>query len=189
MHDTTEKIIVRNILWVGFSYLVTKPLFFLFIIFAARRLGVSDFGKFSFALALVTILSIFLDLGFNELTTREVSKVKSLARKYLGNGLSFRIIVFLVLFLLTAGILTFMNYPPDTMRIIYISLGYLICSSLSGFVYSFFRGFEKMKYESLLTIIEKLLIISAGSSVLILNFGLEAFWLTHFSFLPWPFSP
>lgn len=164
----------------GISYLITKPLFFFFMILVARKLGVEDFGKFSFVLSFIMIFSIFIDFGFNELTIREVAKEKLLAPKYLGNGLSFRIILSVLVFILICVLINLMNYPIDTIRSTYIAAAYLIFFSLCGFLYSIFRAFEKIKYESLLTIIEKTLIVFLGSLVLILCSGLEELWFVFF---------
>lgn len=170
------RIITKNITWLGSSYLITKPLFFLFMIFVARKLGVEDFGKFSFVLAFIMIFSVVIDFGFSQLATRDVAKEKLLASKYLGNGLSFRIIISVLVFILIYILINLMDYPVDTTRSTYIASAYLIFFSLCSFIYSIFRAFEKIKYESILTIIEKTLIAFLGSLVLILGFGLEALW-------------
>ena len=175
------QIIAKNITWIGFSYLITKPLFFLFTIFVARKLGVEDFGKFSFVLAFVMIFSFVFDFGFNQLTTRDVAKEKLLAPIYLGNGFSFRIIISGIVLSLIYILINLMNHPIDTTRSTYIASVYLIFLSLCSFNYSIFRAFEKIKYESLLTIIEKVLIVFFGSLILILGFGLEVLWFIFLS--------
>jgi O-antigen/teichoic acid export membrane protein len=172
------RIIAENITWLGLSNFVTKPIFLFFMIFVARKLGVEDFGKFSFVLAFIMIFSVLIDFGFNQLTTRDVAKDKFLAPKYIANGLSFRIIVSVLVYIFIYTLINAMNYPIDTKRSIYVASAYLIFLSLIGFIYSIFRAFEKIKYESILIIIEKALIIFLGSLVLIVGFGLETLWFT-----------
>ena len=70
------------------SYLISL----VYTIYLVRYLGVENYGILSFALALVSILGIFADFGLNILTTREISREKSLTNKYLNNVFSLKLV-------------------------------------------------------------------------------------------------
>ena len=61
---------------------------FVLVIFAARLLGASEYGKFAFAIAYNSLFLILMDWGLNQLLVREIARKPETAKKYLGNELS-----------------------------------------------------------------------------------------------------
>ncbi|NWF50128.1 MAG: oligosaccharide flippase family protein [Ignavibacteriaceae bacterium] len=68
---------------------------FVSIIFAARYLGVEDFGVFSYLLATVFILSKIIDFGLSPIIFREYSKDSSNFSK-INNGITLRLVLFFI---------------------------------------------------------------------------------------------
>lgn len=132
----------------------------------ARFMGVSNFGTFSFIMAF-TELFIVADLGMNLLITREVSRDKSRAGKYLGNsivlGFIFTLIALGIIALLTSAI----NISRTTSIGIYIAGLYVLLGCFVHFFRATFHAFEKMEYETVTVFVEKLFIIVIGLTIIL----------------------
>ena len=85
--------ISRNAISIFLGRSLILLLTFLSITFAARFLGVVEFGRFSALVSLLFIISRFIDFGFTQIVFREVSKEPD-DFKYLNNALSLRLIFF-----------------------------------------------------------------------------------------------
>jgi len=140
----------------------------------ARNLGDITFGKYSFALAFVAFFAVFLDLGYNTLLIRNVSRDLSQASKYLSNILSIRAFLSLIIFFFIVAIINIMGYPEDTKIVVYIFGFYILLISFSDVFKVTFRAFQKMEYEAVITIIFNVVRVSLGLLVLFLGYGLIA---------------
>ena len=99
-----QKSILTSILSYGtFTAATTLAMFALHLV-AARYLGVEDFGRFSFAIAFVTLFAPLLDLGLYYLLIREVARKKELSQRYLSHTLTWKLIcspfVFVAIYLI-----------------------------------------------------------------------------------------
>lgn len=138
----------------------------------ARSLGDVAFGKYSFALAFVTIFAIFSDLGYNTLLIREVARDKSQASKYLNNIMSMRVLSSFLILALIVVVVNVMSYPTDTKNAVYFFGIYTLIMSISGVFKVTFRAFEKMEYEAIIEIIGNIFRVSFGLFILFLGYGI-----------------
>jgi O-antigen/teichoic acid export membrane protein len=113
-----------------------------------------------------------MDLGFNQLTIREVARDKILAKKYMGNILIIKLFLSLIFFALVVAVVNLMQYPSDTKMIVYIFGASTVLTSFGGLFRAIFHAFEKMEYESLLTIIRQIIVVSIGLTLLFLGYNL-----------------
>jgi len=164
--------VAKNTLSLASAEIITKLLAFVLIIFVARHLQDVGFGKYSFALAFTSFFAIVSDLGLSILTIREVARDNELAGKYLGNISLFKFILSLIAFVLLVILINLMHYPPDTTLAVYIAGAYVIVTSFNQFFRSIFRAFEKMEYETLVRVFERVVIFSLVMAVIHLGYGL-----------------
>ena len=169
------QLIAKNIGILFLSQIVTIILGFLYIIYIARYLGTSGFGILSFALAFAGIFVIIVDLGLSMLTVREVSRDKSLAGKYLGNALIIKIILAIVMLLLIVFVVKIINYPQETVYVVYLIGFAFIFGSFSGIFNSIFQAYEKMEFQSIGQIITSFLMLLGVLIAIYLGLGLYAF--------------
>lgn len=144
----TAKIIAKNTSLLFFSQVLASILFFFSTLYSARYLGTTGFGILSTALALTVILGLLSDLGLGTLTTREIARNKSLAKKYIGNLLVMKI----MLAFLTFGSIILVSklfYSTEVLEVTCILAISVILDSFSNIFYSVFQGYEKMEYQSL----------------------------------------
>lgn len=137
------------------SQLASYILGLFFIMYTARYLGAEGFGILSFALAFTGIFGVFADFGLSTLTVREVARDKLLAGKYLGNIAVMKVILVVVTFGLIALTINLLGYPQQTITVVYLVALSVIFNSFSGMLYSIFRAYEKMEYQSLGQILKK----------------------------------
>lgn len=134
-----------------------------------RGLGVSEYGRYGFAVALATIIVPVADIGITTYVWREVARERSggdaqaifLAR--IKAWLSFAALG------LTAGVALLISDPTQA-AIIVIVLASTLADGTSAFVYGYFQGREQMGFEARWTALAALL-RSLGGIALVVLFG------------------
>jgi len=162
-----------------YSTITAPTSFFLFIllIFAGRYLGDVNYGIFTFSLAFVFFFELFTDFGLKDLSERSVARDKSLASKYFGNILVWKLIlsgIVLLLLVLTINLLK----SSFEIRVTVYLLG--LASILKSFKLtcrSFFRAFERFDLDCLVMYIERSALLAIGVIVLLRGGGLISFAL------------
>ena len=162
-----------------YSAITSITSFFLLIllILAGRYLGDANYGIFTFSLAFVFTIEIFTDFGLSELTQRSVARDKSLALRYLGNLLTWKIIVSVVVFIVLFLTINLVKSSPEVRFTVYL-LGFAnILRSFKSTLRAFFRAFERFDLDCLTMYIERASLLAVGTVVLVLGRGLIFFAL------------
>jgi O-antigen/teichoic acid export membrane protein len=161
--NTSEKqTAVKNTVWLFTGEIAGRLLKFAIVVFATRKLGITGWGVFSYALAFVSFFYILADLGINTFTIREMSRDS--AEKYKHLSTSFIIKVGLLIILFTLSLLI----GPHVGKI-YIGLPLLATLSilffsdcLREFALSVIRSLQKMEQEAFSKVIMNVVITVAG---------------------------
>jgi len=140
-----KQTIAKNTFWLAVAEGITRFLKLFLIIYVARILGATEYGKFTFALAFVSLFAIFSDFGISSITTRELAREKEKEKEFPAI-LSLKLV-------LSIGTL------------ILICIGSFI-NSFSGIIYAFFQARQKMEYEALAKIIQAIAVTGAGFFIL-----------------------
>ncbi len=156
---------------------VTNLFLFVLLIFAGRYLGDVNYGIFTFSLAFVFMVEIFTDLGLSELAQRSIARDKSLASKYLGNLLTWKILVSVCVFIVLFLAINILKSSPETRFTVYL-LGFAnILRSFKSTFRSLFRAFERFDLDCITMYIERTSLLVVGIVVFILGGGLVSFAL------------
>ena len=147
------KSIFKNTSWLSISQIITSICAFIWTIIIARYLGVSDYGIVSFAISFTGIVGIFMDIGMSTYITREIAKNKHLLSKYLSNVFLFKILLAVILFLISGLILFSLGYNQLTIIITLIFSIEMVFMTMVGLFNGIFQAFEKLKYQSIGTIL------------------------------------
>ncbi|MGP8190906.1 MAG: flippase [Methanobacterium sp.] len=131
---------------------------FFYSIYMARYLGPVGFGVLSFAIALILIFGVLGDLGLSTLLTRELSKDKSLEKKFIGNFLPIKIILSILTYSLLVLFVNLLGYSHQTLNIVYIIGLSMVANGFSQLFYGLFQSYEKMEYQSITLLINNMLI-------------------------------
>lgn len=172
MKSLSTRRIAKNAAALTLMEVITRFLSFVLIVAIARFLGDTGFGRYSFAFAFTSLFIVCVDPGVNVLAIRDIAREKGLAGKYMGNIFLLRSLLSLIAFALIAGVINLMGYPSETKFAVYIVGVYTIMTSFSQLTRSIFRAFERMEYEALLNILERVIFVSLGLVVLSWGYGL-----------------
>jgi O-antigen/teichoic acid export membrane protein len=141
------------------AQIISYILGFLYLMYTARYLGPGAYGILSFALAFTVIFGIISDLGLTQFMIREISRNKSLASKYLGNALVLKIIASIITFTLVVITINLLDYPKETIIVVYLIALYVLINSFSQVFSTIFQSYEKMEYLAIGTVINGILLL------------------------------
>lgn len=160
-----KQIVAKNAFWLVFAEFGSRLFKFFLLVFAARILGATEYGKFSFALAFATFFIVFADLGLDSILIRELAKDKSQENKF---SAIFTLRLLLSLFMLVvicAGSL-FVSQDPIIRLAIWIFAIYIFFQSVKTVFLAFFQARQRMEYVALSQIFDSALIAVLGFFVL-----------------------
>jgi len=155
----------------------SNGLLLLLVVFAARYLGVEDFGKYCGALALVTLFDVLSDLGMRTFLAKEVARNQELANSYFSSLVPIKIVLGLLTVLVVVSTTLLMNYSRELMLVVYILAVAMILRSFKFTIRAFFQAFRKFEYEAASLVFERILTLAVGLFVLWSGYGLVAFAL------------
>ncbi len=160
-----KQIIFKNSFWLAVSSGVSRLLKVVLLIYAARILGATDYGKFSFALAFVSLLVVFHDFGLPPIVTREFAK-DTKRDEELHSLISLKILLSLAALLITFLALPFVSHDPSVQKAIVILIFFSLINGFATLLYVFFQARQKMEYQTWSEILQALLATVFGLFVL-----------------------
>lgn len=154
---TTPSLVAKNFL-VLFGSQVLAKLFLLFSsILLANYLGVEVFGTYSFAVAFAALFTPLADLGSDAFLTRELAQGVRAEARSIGSMLVLKAGLALLTFLAAATVLQVLGYSEDTRAIVYLAVVIVISKVFINSSFVVFRAFQRLKYESAITVLERVL--------------------------------
>ncbi|MFZ3134758.1 flippase [Methanothrix sp.] len=164
--------IAKNFSITGASQIISSLFGFFILIYIARYLGDSLFGKYCFALSFASFFIIISDLGISQYIIREISRKEYSKELLISNIYPMKLILSIVAFLLMSITINLTNYPNETIFLTEILGIYLILNSLASNFTSIFQALEKMEYNAFIVIIDKLIAFPLILCILSLDYGL-----------------
>jgi O-antigen/teichoic acid export membrane protein len=171
--------IFKNTLWISAANIIGKGLAFVLMIYIARYLGDTLYGKFSFALSLVGILAVIADFGLGNFATREIARANEKTQKYLDNIIVIKILLGIITYILIIISLILLNKDDLTKQLTYLAGLYIIINSFEQFFYTVFRAWEKMKFEAICRIAYDVFLFILGVILIQLNFGARSLMIAY----------
>lgn len=162
----STKSVISNSALILSAEVLERILRLILVVYSARILGDTDYGKFTFALGFTSLFLILADGGIHQLLVREVARAPERVKEFIANGLLLKL--FLSVFT-AASIYFCINLTGKSVEVktaVYIFGACQICISFSDFFTSIFRAFQRMKYDMAATTIGGLSTILLGLAVL-----------------------
>jgi O-antigen/teichoic acid export membrane protein len=167
-NKTVKQMLFKNTFWLFVGLGISKFLKMALIIYVARILGATEYGKFTFALAFVSIFIIFSDLGLPNIVIREFSHKEGKEKEFY-SILSLKILSsFGMLILVLIGSF-FITLDPAIRKLIWVLGAFSAVEAFSTIIYVFFQALQRMEYQAWVTIFESLVVTALGFFV-ILNY-------------------
>ncbi len=159
----------KNAFWLAVAEFFSRGIYLLVFIWLARYLGPETYGKWSFALNFVSFFAVFVDFGFTTLVIRELARDKEKSSKYIGNILTMKLILSLIVTALTASIIRFLSKDPVVINLIYFLSLYIIINNFGVLLQAIFRAYEKMEYEAICRIAQSLSLLILATFFILNN--------------------
>jgi len=149
--------IVKNTFWITLGTTLTKIIRVLVIIYVARILGTEGYGIFTYVMSLVTIFTLFSDIGLTNILTRELTKRTEEKTEYFSTALIIKLLFLIgtvILIAIFAPLISKFEEAKPLIMIVAITIAF---DSLRSFFYSITRSQNKMEMEAGLNIITEVL--------------------------------
>lgn len=166
------KTVIQNSSYLVISNIITKLINFFILIILTGYLGAKDFGLYSFAFSFTTLLLIFSNLGINTTIVKELAADPSQKNELIGSTAS-TILIFSFFTIILINLLGwFGNLSYYESVVLLLMSFYVIIDALSRYLISIFRAFEKMHYEAILILLEKIGLLVSSVAVMLLALNL-----------------
>jgi len=169
------KRVAKNALTPMALSLVNRVIDMAFAMLYLRILAPEKAGRFQFAQNFIGYFETALLFGLGAYITREMSKHRSEANRYVSNSVLFRLVLWLaaipVIGLVIYAYVRVSGLTPDTVLAITFFFIALIPSLVSDSLTSIFYAHEKMEYPAAITSVTTLLRVSLGTLALLLGYG------------------
>lgn len=180
-HWSDIKRIIRNIGYIfgcGVFRAVLTPVFLVII---ARRLGTEDFGSYSFAFSLASILLVLGDMGLSKLVVRELSPRREQASRYLGGLITLRLLTGVVGTLVLYGFIHWAGRRGDTRQaLLLIGISLVLSTGFRRLFDAVFQALEEMKYQAYMDMVDIFLTFGLGIFCVHAGWGLHGVALAMF---------
>ena len=167
--------IVKNIGFVGIGEAISSFLSYFLVILIARLLGSEGLGIYSFAFAFAGLFAVFYDFGISTFFVREVSSDRKNIEKYFGNYATLKLIFCAIAMLLPMASIIFLKRSLDVTIVVFLAAISLFFQNYSYVARNTFQACQKMQYDSLVRISERVIAFALGLYVLSAGYGLTAF--------------
>jgi O-antigen/teichoic acid export membrane protein len=162
-----RRFFVKNILFVLTVNLLVKPIWAFFIDRTVQNTVGDDYGTYLALFNLSIIFSILLDLGITNYNTRTVAQNHDKVTELFPSMLSARVVLMCFYFLISYGWGYLLGYRGWKLYLLIGVLAFQALNALVAFMRSNIAGLQKFKTDSLVSILDKLLMIVICGSLLL----------------------
>jgi len=164
--------IIKNTSVMLFGRVVSLLLGIVYVAALSRYIQAEGMGIIAAATSLLSMLSLLINFGLNDLIIRDVAADKSRAGTYLHSLLLVRGGLILVYFVLIAVIINWTNYSRDILIVIFIHSFSFALDALTDTCMSIFNAFEQMEYPTALQTGRDMINIGLSLAAIALKFHL-----------------
>lgn len=162
---TVKQTIFKNTFWLAVAEGLGRLMTFVLFVYMARILGATEYGKFAYALAIISIVNILPGFASPEIITREFAKDKEKEKEY-PIILSFRALLCLASIILILITSFFVTPDPILRKVIWVLSLYYLFFNLLEIIYAFLRARQWMEYEAFAKILDGFLTAALGLFVI-----------------------
>jgi len=170
---TQIKRIAKNTFYMASSRVVAKIANAVFLMIAARLLGVEDYGIFILVSTYVVMFSFLTDLGIYQMAIREIARDNGFASIYLNTILSLRSVLSILSYFAMGITVYSLNYSLQIRTLIYLFGISLLVNSITGSWAIVYEAYEKMSIPATLNMLSMILFASLGIVILYEKGGLK----------------
>jgi len=178
-----ERKFFLNLLLLLFLNLLIKPFWFFGIeVGVQNAVGESAYGLYFILLNLTLVLNILLDIGITNYNNKNIAQHRFLLPKHLGNIISIRIFLGILYALIVYTIAFFLNWESDKLFLLSILIFNQFLSSFILYLRSNLSALHLFKTDSLISVLDRTLMIIIVGALLWGNLTKEAFKIEWFAY-------
>lgn len=140
--------IAKNTFWLFSGQMLSRLLRAFIVIYAARILGASSWGAFSYTLGIAAFLTIFSDIGINALITKETSRHPELQSRYISTAFFIKIFLLLICAAGALIVIPLITDIPESRALMPILILVFAFDTLRDLGSALARSLEKMEIEA-----------------------------------------
>ncbi|MCS7077470.1 MAG: oligosaccharide flippase family protein [Bacteroidia bacterium] len=168
----------KNVSFMLALNLAIKPLWVLCEIWIQNRVGDTEYGLYSATFSLCMILGITLDLGINQMITREIARDNQVGKSLFSEAFGVKLMLIPVFFGLAFIAATILHYNSAQIKMLAILSTAQVFTSLLLFMRAGFQGLHYFKQDSLLSVLDRGVLI-VGLVILLLGTQFNIFFLGY----------
>lgn len=161
-NNNTKQTVIKNTFWLFVSEFGMRILKLVIFVYATRKLGVSEWGLFSYALAIMGFFSLLTDIGVNSVILRETAKNNQEKNNYIATGFSLKLFLSIFSSLLLLSLMWILPASSSIKNLIPITALLLFIDAIREFGFSLNRALEKMELEAFIRISTTALLVILG---------------------------
>jgi O-antigen/teichoic acid export membrane protein len=139
-----------------------------------RKLGDSAFGVFTFAYALVALVTSLADFGQDKVLTREVARDRGALDRYFLNTIALKLVVAVPALLVALAVLAAAGRGERTLAVTALLGGAVVVDLLTTTIFGTYQAFERLEFVPVVLITERFVTAAAGIALLLLGAGIVA---------------
>lgn len=178
-NNNTKQTVVKNVVWLSVSNFIGRIIRGLFIIFAARILGATEYGVFSYALGLAGFFTTFADIGISQILTKEISREPQKTTRYFATSFWLKISLLVFTTLLLIFVAPHFSKIESAKTLLYFVALLTIFDNLREFSNALFRAKEKMEFEAFVNVSMNIAIAIIGAVVLFFSQTAKAITISY----------
>lgn len=172
--SSTTKRLINNFFAILISQAAILLLSTIFVIYLARLLGPSEYGKYVFAVNFPVILFAVCDF-FRDVVVRDVAKDRGKANIYLANSLSLNFFSSAIILSIIFIYINLFEYSPDIRIAVYILSIYYFLQRVAVSFDSILNAFENLWFGTISGVFEKAVIVAISLYIISIGGGLTWF--------------
>jgi len=151
--------IIKNTSALFIAHLIGRVISFGLLILLPQYFNEQELGAYIWVAAFTNMMVIFAELGMQTPLVREITIAPAKAQIYISNALAMRLILSVITLVMMVGIAYLFGLSQETVFMVYILGLAEIVYSIAQIFRSTFRAFEEMKFEALVVLTERILVI------------------------------
>ncbi len=164
--------ILRNFSFLTAAHIVEKLITFVLVIILARYLGTEGYGIYALALSFIGLFAQLFDGGLNCLLMRETAQGTVDRPQLLGQVLTGKLIIGVVVLLGVVCLAIVLAYPEDALYSIIIYGVSMLVMSFANTFRAVFIALERAEFDGLLLIINRSLLLGGVICCVVLKIGI-----------------
>ena len=163
-------VIGKNIVWLFLSQIATWLISVVLLVIVPDRFGDENYGKISFAIAFMGFFTLIGMLGTYSFLVRSIARDRSTVGPYIFNAILLKISLTIVLAAAALGAARAFGYSSETMTLLAIGCGVMLCSLLTDTLLAGLAGMERMGRPAMWSVVQ-IYVAGAAGLIVVLNGG------------------